>query len=401
MDWIKFKKNKILVVSIASVCVVIGCVITVALTSDKRGNDESNFQNSLTSQTTATTETTKTTETTATTETQTSTDKEVSSKVTTTKKNNNNGGSAQKPIDNKITYITGDTVLKINGQTIYMPQYSYIAVNSPKLYKNKQISYSILKSHASKNYFDKSVNNYATMNRAIELEKDFYWTNVMAKKYGIQINSSSSYYDPSWSNDEMLASSYISDFTKKSSEIMKKMLADGTLKVSESEKNDFIRKRTIACSYINLYYPLDTPSELIETEKAYIRSVFGKNGINSQALSSSIANDLNARAEKIKVETGYSFVYTVMYEPAQMVLPENSGIASSKFNEISEKEEAREYTIKIYYDPINHLKISDAEIKSFELEIVKDDYIKLKKKAIDEYSVALNKESYISRVSGY
>jgi hypothetical protein len=108
---------------------------------------------------------------------------------------------------------------------------------------------------------------------------------------------------------------------------------------------------------------------------------------------------LQARAEKIKAETGVDFSYNVAYEPAQMILP--SGVDPSKYNVVTEQSDFREFKIMVFYDPINHLALSDADIKGCEIEIAEGAYIKLKKRAIDGYSVTINKDAYINLVSKY
>ena len=52
MEWIKNKKNKILVAVISVICVVVACVVAVVLTSDKKDGNEPNSQGTSINQTT-------------------------------------------------------------------------------------------------------------------------------------------------------------------------------------------------------------------------------------------------------------------------------------------------------------------------------------------------------------
>lgn len=408
MEWIKNKKGKILVTVISVICVVVSCVVAVVLTTDKRNNNyEQGPQSSSTTQTTELPETSETPEEPESSENESSSEPEKSKDETPTQdKSNNDNGSTQKPANNKITYITGEALLKINGQRIYMPQYSYIAFNSAKLYKNKDVSYSVLSMYAPQKYFDESVDNYAVMNKAIELEKEFYWTDMMAKKYGITVGSSGGYYDPNWTNNEMLAYGYISRYGDTTRQIIKKMLADGTLKPDQNARNEAIRRTTWAYSQIEMKYAYDMPKEIIEAEKAYVRSLFGKNGVNSRELSSTVYKDLSARADKIETETGLYFDYSVTYQPVEMLSGVNGGVDASKYNVAVESVENTTpnyatYTIKMNYDPVNHLEVSEADLQSLDFEAVIPQFIKLKKKAIDNYTVGINKDAYIAKMKTF
>ncbi len=403
MEWIKNKKNKILVAVISAICVVVACVVAVVLTSGK--NDNNNEQNLQSSSTNQTTELPETPEEPENSETQPSSEPDDSNNETPTQ-GNNNGGSTQKPANNKITYITGEALLKINGDRIYMPQYSYIAFNSEKLYKGKDVSYSVLSMYAPQKYFDESTDNYEVMNKAIELEKEFYWTQKMAKKYGITMGQSGGYYDPNWTNNEMLAASTVNGYSSATNQIIKKMLADGTLKPDQNAINETIRRTTWAYSQIDMKYAYDMPIEIIEAEKAYVRSVFGENGVNSRALSSTVYNDLSARADKIEAETGLYFRYSVTYQPVGMLSGVNGGVDSSKYNVAVEKVENTTpnyatFTITMNYDPVNHLELSEAELKSLDFEAVIPQFIRMKKKAIDNYTVGINKDAYIARMKTF
>ncbi len=395
MEWIKNKKNKILVAVISAICVVVACIVAVVLTSDKKDDNEPSSQGTSANQTTELPEETEDSET------QPSTEPISSNENTSNQdKNNNNGGSTQKPANNKITYITGEALLKINGERIYMPQYSYIAFNSEKLYKGKDVSYSVMSMYAPQKYFDESVDNYAVMNKAIELEKEIYWTNMMAKKYGITPSSPGGYYDTSWTNNEVLANVFIGRYSNASRQIIDKMLEDGTLKPDPNARNEAIRRTTLAYSQIEMDYSYDIPTEIIEAEKAYVRSVFGTNGINSRALSSTVYKDLSARADKIEAETGLYFNYSVTYHPVEMLSGLNNGVDASKYNVAVEKVENStpnhaKFTIQMYYDPVNHLEVSESKLKYLDVEAVIPQFIKLKKKAIDNYTVGVNKDAYI------
>lgn len=398
MEWIKNKKNKIILAIVVAVCIVVACVVAVVLTSDKKDDNDPNSQGTSVNQTTELPETPEEPEIS---ENESNSESDNSNNETPTQdKNSNNGGSTQKPANNKITYITGEALLKINGERIYMPQYSYIAFNSEKLYKGKDVSYSVMSMYAPQKYFDESVDNYAVMNKAIELEKEIYWTNMMAKKYGITQSSPGGYYDTSWTNNEVLANVFIGRYSNASRQIIDKMLEDGTLKPDQNTKNEIIRKTSLAYSQIEMVYSHDIPKEIIEAEKAYVRSVFGKDGINSRELSSTVYKDLSARAEKIETETGLRFDYSVTYHPVEMLFGENNGVDASKYNVVVEKDEKSTpnfatFTIQMYYDPLNHMEFSEAELHSLDFRAVIPQFIKLKKKAIDNYTVGVNKDAYI------
>lgn len=400
MEWIKNKKNKILVAVISVICVVVACVVAVVLTSDKKDDNEPSSQGTSINQTTELPETPEEPENS---ENESNSEPDNSNNETPTQdknNNNNNGGSTQKPANNKIAYITGEALLKINGERIYMPQYSYIAFNSEKLYKGKDVSYSVMSMYAPQKYFDESVDNYAVMNKAIELEKEIYWTNMMAKKYGITPSSPGGYYDTSWTNNEVLANVFIGRYSNASRQIIDKMLEDGTLKPDPNARNEAIRRTTLAYSQIEMDYSYDIPTEIIEAEKAYVRSVFGTNGINSRALSSTVYKDLSARADKIEAETGLYFNYSVTYHPVEMLSGLNNGVDASKYNVAVEKVENStpihaKFTIQMYYDPVNHLEVSESKLKYLDVEAVIPQFIKLKKKAIDNYTVGVNKDAYI------
>lgn len=403
MEWIKNKKNKILVAVISVICVVVACVVAVVLASDKKDDNEPSSQGTSINQTTELPETSETPEEPQSSEAESNSEPDNSNNETPTQdknNNNNNGGSTQKPSNNKITYITGEALLKINGERIYMPQYSYIAFNSEKLYKGKDVSYSVMSMYAPQKYFDESVDNYAVMNKAIELEKEIYWTNMMAKKYGITPSSPGGYYDTSWTNNEVLANVFISRYSNTSRQIINKMLADGTLKPDLNARNEIIRRTTWAYSQIDMKYAHDMPAEIVEAEKAYVRSVFGKEGVNSSELSSAVNKDLSARADKIEAETGLYFDYSVTYQPVSMLSGVNGGVDASEYNVAFESEEKTTpnyttFTIKMNYDPVNHLNVSEADIHSLDFEAVIPQFIKLKKKAIDNYTVGVNKDAYI------
>ncbi len=409
MEWIKNKKNIILVAVISVICVVVACVIAVALTSDKKDDNEPSSQGTSINQTTELPETSETPEEPQSSEAESNSEPDNSKNETPTQdknNNNNNGGSTQKPANNKITYITGEALLKINGERIYMPQYSYIAFNSEKLYRGKDVTYSVLSMYAPQKYFDESVDNYAVMNKAIELEKEFYWTDMMAKKYGITPSSPGGYYDPNWTNNELLASRCISRYSNTSRQIINKMLADGTLKPDLNARNEIIRRTTLAYSQIDMKYAHDMPAEIVEAEKAYVRSVFGKEGVNSSELSSAVNKDLSARADKIEAETGLYFDYSVTYQPVSMLSGVNGGVDASEYNVAFESEEKTTpnyttFTIKMNYDPVNHLNVSEADIHSLDFEAVIPQFIKLKKKAIDNYTVGVNKDAYIAQMKTF
>lgn len=323
--------------------------------------------------------------------------------VSTTKINDN-----KKSTSNNIQYVTDSSILlKINNTTILAPQYAYVAINSSKLNTHYYFDNSVVKAYKSPNYFDNSIDDAAQMNKAIELQKEFYWINKKMNALGISLDSVTFADKPGLSaNEDIAYSSYLTHYFAAEEKLIPALVKNGTLKISESERNKFIRKNCDAISYISFDYPVDMPQDIVDNEIKIIRSLFGKDGINSyEELSAVQKVVLDEREPLLRKELGYNIHYSVMFSKATDYAY-GFGTDEDMYNVIVESNDnstngKKTFFIKVNYDPVEYLDLDKSDEIRLTMDAVRSDYIAYKKKEMDKLNVVLNKDEYIELVKKY
>ncbi|MBR5321469.1 MAG: hypothetical protein IKU41_06480 [Clostridia bacterium] len=361
--------------------------------NDENNSSESTSENESTKETVKTESTTKNGETTT---------KKPVKPNTTGDKNATNS---------KIKYVTDSSVmLKIDNVTMFGPQYSYIAVTSPKLKDDAYFKNSVIKYYNTPAYFDSSVTDASAMNKSIEIQKEFYWIDQKMNSLGLELGSVTWGGGSSLSADERTAHDhYLVGYFAKENMLIPALVKNGTLKISESERNKVIRNGCSSDSYIKFEYPIDLPQDIVDEEISFIRTLFGSDGINSYEefykAQDIIAEREQAIADKMGYGSHYNPIhYTVDYYQDEWYEP-GLGVDQSLYNVIQESHttfgDEKTFFIKINYDPVDHLNLDEANAKEVLIESARPAYIAYKKKGVDQLTVTLNKDNYIRQISHY
>lgn len=313
--------------------------------------------------------------------------------------------------NSKINYVTNSSVtLKIDNVIMYNSRYAYTAVTSPKLLKKDYFNNSVIKHYDTPEYFDSSVTDASAMNKSIEIQKEFYWIDKMADSLGVTVGNLTWFGDSSLNSIERETYDYyLVEYTAIENKLIPILVENGTLKISESERNKVIRDGCSSESYILFRYPIDMPQDIVDEEIAFIRSFFGSDGISSyEELTESydvIEEREKAIAEKMGYPSNVSYTnYTVDYYEDEWYEP-GSGVDESLYNVVKESHttynDKKTFTIKINYDPVEHLNLDETNEKKVLIESARPKYIAYKKKGMDRLSVTLNKNEYIKLISQY
>lgn len=361
--------------------------------NDENNSSESTTENESTKETVKTESTTKKGETTT---------KNPDKSNATEDKNNTNS---------KIKYVTDSSViLKIDNNVIYEPQYSYIAVKSPKLKNDSYFENSVIRYYDTPKYFDNSVMEADEMNKSIEIQKEFYWINKTMDELGLSVGNLSWAVDYSLSANERTAHDYyLVHYSAKENMLIPTLIENGTLKISDSERNKVIRDGCYSVSDILFKYPKDFPQDVVDEEISFIRSLFGSDGINSYEELDKAEDIIEERKQAIVDKMGdalnYGDIeYSVSYVRDPTYIP-GFGVDQSLYNVIQETSSTQHgkttFLIKVHYDPVDHLNLDEANEKKVLVESARPAYIAYKKKGVDQLSVTLNKNEYIRLISRY
>lgn len=331
---------------------------------------------------------------------------------TTTKKPDKSKTTEDKNTTNsKIKYVTDSSVmLQINGVDMFGPQYSYIAVTSPKLKNKAYFDNSVIKYYETPAYFDSSVTDASAMNKSIEIQKEFYWIDKTMKSLGLELGNLTWFGDSSLSANERTAyDHYLVRYSAKENMLIPALVKNGTLKISESERNKVIRDGCSSSSLILFQYPKDFPQDIVDEEIAFMRSLFGTDGINSyeelEKAEAIVAKRKQAIIDKMGDALNYGDIeYSASYSKETMYTP-GLGVDQSLYNVIQETSSTQygktTFMIKVNYDPVDHLNLDEADAKEVLVESARPAYIAYKKKGVDQLSVTLNKNEYIRQISHY
>lgn len=343
--------------------------------------------------------------------TESTTDKTGKNETTTKNPDKSNTTEDKNNTNSKIKYVTDSSViLKIDNNVIYEPQYSYIAVKSPKLKNDSYFENSVIRYYNTPKYFDNSVMEADEMNKSIEIQKEFYWINKTMDELGLSVGNLSWAVDYSLSANERTAHDYyLVHYSAKENMLIPALVKNGTLKISDSERNKVIRNGCSSNSYIKFEYPIDLPQDIIDEEIAFIRSLFGTDGINSNKKLQEAYKVIDEREEVIANKMGYGshynpIHYTVDYYQDEWYEP-GTGVDESLYNVVKESHtqigDKKSFFIMINYDPVDHLNLEEADEKQVVIESARPKYVAYKKKGVDQLSVTLNKNDYIRLISRY
>ncbi len=361
--------------------------------NDENNSSESTSENESTKETVKTESTTKNGE-------------------TTTKKPGKPNTTGDKISTNsKIKYVTDSSVmLKIDNVTMFGPQYSYIAVTSPKLKDDAYFKNSVIKYYNTPAYFDSSVTDASAMNKSIEIQKEFFWIDKTMDSLGLELGNLTWFGDNSLSADERTAHDhYLVRYFAKEEMLIPALVKNGTLKISESERNKVIRDGCYSVSDILFKYPKDFPQDVVDEEISFIRSLFGSDGINSYEELDKAEDIIEERKQAIVDKMGdalnYGDIeYSVSYVRDPTYIP-GFGVDQSLYNVIQETSSTQHgkttFLIKVHYDPVDHLNLDEANEKKVLVESARPAYIAYKKKGVDQLTVTLNKDNYIRQISHY
>lgn len=335
------------------------------------------------------------------------------SKNETITKNSDKSNSTEdkNTTNSKIKYVTDSSVmLKIDNVTMYEPQYSYIAVTSSKLKNKAYFENSVIKYYDTPAYFDSSVTDASAMNKSIEIQKEFYWINKTMNSLGLVLGNMTWFGDDSLTTDERIVYDYyLVQYTAKENMLIPALVENGTLKINESERNKVIRDGCSSSSHIYFQYPNDLPQNIVDEEIAFIRSLFGSDGINSYEELEKTYDIIEEREQAIADKMGYGSHYNPIYYSVEYYQDEwyepGTGVDESKYNVVRESHSTqngkKSFFIQINYDPVDHLNLDEANAKEVLIDSARPKYIAYKKKEIDQLSVTLNKNEYIRQISHY
>lgn len=335
------------------------------------------------------------------------TEKAGKDETTTKKPDKTNTSNENKGTNSKITYTTDDSILlNINDNMVFGPQDAYVMVSNPKLNEHYYFNRSVIKAYSVPKYFDSSTEDAENMNKAIELQKELVWINKKVKELGINVGSVTSGGGPGIDTTEGILYTTLAHYNAKEDAIIQALVGNGTLKISESERNKVIRYGCSSHSSIYFTYPEDLPQEVADAEIEFIRSLFGSDGINSYEELEKASKLLSEREEEVnknlpsykRARMSAEYYQDEWYEPGL-------GVDESKYNVVTESQNTahgeKSFFIKINYDPVEHLNLDEANEEEVLLESARAKYIAYKKKEIDKLSVTLNKERYINMAKKY
>ena len=227
---------------------------------------------------------------------------------------------------------------------------------------------------------------------------------------GLEIGNLTWFGDDSLSANERTAyDHYLVRYFAKEEMLIPALVKNGTLKISESERNKVIRNGCSSNSYIKFEYPIDLPQDIIDEEIAFIRSLFGTDGINSNKKLQEAYKVIDEREEVIANKMGYGshynpIHYTVDYYQDEWYEP-GTGVDESLYNVVKESHtqigDKKSFFIMINYDPVDHLNLDEANAKEVLIESARLKYVAYKKRGIDQLTVTLNKNEYIRQISHY
>lgn len=310
----------------------------------------------------------------------------------------------------KTTYTTNDKIiLHINNNPIFSPQDSYIAVKSPELNTDSYFNRSVVNAYKVPEYYDSSVQDASYLNKAVELQKEFYWINTKRNELGVVIGTMT-YFKPTgmtWEEEQIYGD--LVWYESYENKIMLALIDNGTLEIDDNERDELIRAHCYAHSYIHFEYPVELSQELVDKEIAFIRDAFGEDGVNNevelQKLSDIIYDERVPYLES-QLPSYEKIDYSVDYCADSTYTRWENGIDKSEYNKIKESHKdasngRRSFFIEINYDPVDHVNLDEASQEKLNIDVVTPDYIAYKKRDIDKYTVTLNKEKYISAVKKY
>jgi len=279
-------------------------------------------------------------------------------------------------------------------------------VSNPKVNNHNYFDRSVINTYSATEYFDSSTENAENMNKAIELQKELIWINQQANELGVNLGTVTGGGGPEPGTIESILYSTLTRYVAKETGIIQALVENGTLKISESERNKVIREGCSSHSSIYFTYPDDLPQEVVDAEIEYIRTLFGSDGLNSYEELERASELLTERVEELNKDlpTYKSARVTAEYYQDEWY-EQGLGVDESKYNVVTESQHTSHgessFFIMIYYDPVEHLNLDEANEKEVLLESAKAKYIAYKKRGIDEFNVTLNKENYINMAKKY
>ena len=322
-------------------------------------------------------------------------------KNTSSAKPDSSGNKAEENTG-KVTYVHDGVPLRIQGEQVLLPQDTYIcALEFPDyIVSSNTFVISKYKPYA---YFDSSVPHPATKNKAIELQKDYYWTNKTLKKYNITVPPYVSVAPPdSWSQEKKMAKYTLEDKDEANKAIIKVFLDKGLITSSKEEQDRLVRENCSAASYVSFYFDKNLPQEILKRDIAYAKELFGTGGVTSSAEVERIQKLLFARADEVHAQTGLRVHYTVEYCPVTQYSRDwDRGVPESTYNTLVETVSETSYYLSIDYDPVFHLKLDEKSAERLRCDGATPAYLALKKRETDTYTVTIDADAYNAMADRY
>lgn len=322
-------------------------------------------------------------------------------KTASTAKPDSSGNKAEANTG-KVTYVHDGVALRIQGQQQYLPQYAYICALefSDRIEATPVFVLSKYKPYA---YFDSSVPHPAAKNKAIELEKDFLWTNKTLREYNITVPQYSYFAPPdSWSQEKKTAYDFLISKVYENQAIIKAFLDKGIITSSQEEQNRLVRENCYATSYVSFSFDKELPQEILQRDIAYAKELFGTGGVTSSAEVERIQKLLFARADEVHAQTGVSVHYTVEYYPVTQYSRDwDRGVPESTYNTLVETVSETSYFLGINYDPVSHLKLDEKSAERLRCDGASPAYLALKKRETDTYTVTIDADAYNAMADRY
>lgn len=322
-------------------------------------------------------------------------------KNTSSAKPDSSGNKAEENTG-KVSYVHDGVALRIQGQQQYLPQYAYICTLefSDRIEATPVFVLSKYKPYA---YFDSSVPHPAAKNKAIELEKDFLWTNKTLREYNITVPQYSYFAPPdSWSQEKKTAYDFLISKVYENQAIIKAFLDKGIITSSQEEQNRLIRENCYASSYVSFSFDKELPQEILQRDIAYAKELFGTGGVTSSAEVERIQKLLFARADEVHAQTGLRVHYTVVYCPVTQYSRDwDRGVPESTYNTLVETVSETSYFLSIDYDPVFHLKLDEKSAERLRCDGASPAYLALKKQEIDTYTVTIDADAYNAMADRY
>ncbi|MDO4154542.1 MAG: hypothetical protein Q4E21_06790 [Clostridia bacterium] len=333
----------------------------------------------------------------------------ISGKSSTGEKNKNtstaapvSNGSTAEEKSGKVAYVHDGVPLRIQGEEVFFPQDTYICALefSDSIVASQVFVISKYKPYA---YFDSSVQKPNTKNKAIELHKDFYWTNRTLREYNITVPQYSYFAPPdSWSQDKKMAYDVIVRKEQENKAIINAFLEKGIITSSQEEQDRLVRENCSAGSYVSFSFDKELPQEILQRDIAYAKELFGTGGVSSSAEVERIQKLLFARADEVHAQTGLRVHYTVEYYPVTQYSRDlDRGVPASKYNVLTESVSQTTYYLGIEYDPVSHLKLDEKSAERLRCDGASPAYLALKKREIDAYTVTIDADAYNAMADRY